>query len=157
MGSEQGFDVRVIGGGVAGLTTAVVLAGRGARVGLWTRDPVERTTSAVAGALWWPYRIEPVASARAWALRSLDVYERLAARPEVTGVRMVEGVLGGTTLDEVGAWAAARLPGLRASSAEEYPWGPGCGRGCRSSTCRSICPGCGGGSRPRAGWWRSAR
>ncbi|MGW3684086.1 FAD-dependent oxidoreductase [Streptomyces prasinus] len=125
MGSEQVFDVRVVGGGVIGLTTAVVLAERGARVGLWTRDPVERTTSAVAGALWWPYRIEPVASARAWALRSLDVYEELAARPEVTGVRMVEGVLGGTTLDEVGAWAAARLPGLRVSGAEEYPWGPG--------------------------------
>ncbi|MCP3767788.1 MULTISPECIES: NAD(P)/FAD-dependent oxidoreductase [unclassified Streptomyces] len=125
MESEQVFDVRVVGGGVIGLTTAVVLAERGARVGLWTRDPVERTTSAVAGALWWPYRIEPVASARAWALRSLDVYEELAARPEVTGVRMVEGVLGGTTLDEVGAWAAARLPGLRVSGAEEYPWGPG--------------------------------
>ncbi|WP_331449271.1 FAD-dependent oxidoreductase [Streptomyces prasinus] len=125
MGSERVFDVRVVGGGVIGLTTAVVLAERGARVGLWTRDPVERTTSAVAGALWWPYRIEPVASARAWALRSLDVYEELAARPEVTGVRMVEGVLGGTTLDEVGAWAAARLPGLRVSVAEEYPWGPG--------------------------------
>lgn len=125
MESEPVFDVRVIGGGVVGLTTAVVLAERDARVGLWTRDPVERTTSAVAGALWWPYRIEPVASAHAWALRSLDVYEKLASRPEVTGVRMVEGVLGETTLDEAGAWAAARLPGLRVSSTEEYPWGPG--------------------------------
>ncbi|WP_042171551.1 FAD-dependent oxidoreductase [Streptomyces sp. NBRC 110035] len=125
METEPVFDVRVVGGGVVGLTTAVVLAERGARVGLWTRDPVERTTSAVAGALWWPYRIEPVASAHVWALRSLDVYEKLAARPEVTGVRMVEGVLGGTTLDEVGAWAAARLPGLRVSSAEEHPSGPG--------------------------------
>ncbi|MFJ8538213.1 FAD-dependent oxidoreductase [Streptomyces sp. NPDC093591] len=120
MGSEQVDDVVVVGGGVIGLTTALVLAERGARVRVWTRDPVEATTSAVAGALWWPYRIEPRALARAWALRSLDVYEELAARSELTGVRMVEGVLGEASLDEADAWATARLPGLRATTAEEY-------------------------------------
>ncbi|WP_399185526.1 FAD-dependent oxidoreductase [Streptomyces sp. TLI_185] len=103
-----------------GLTTAVVLAERGIRVRVWTRDPVEATTSAVAGALWWPYRIEPVARARAWALQSLDVYEELATRPESTGVRMVEGVLGEADLDRAEAWASARVRGLRASTAEEY-------------------------------------
>ncbi len=113
-------EVVVVGGGVIGLTTAVVLAERGRRVRLWTREPVERTTSVVAGGLWWPYRIEPVALAQSWALRSLDVYEELAARPEETGVRMLEGVLGETGLDEVGAWASARLPGLRAATAAEY-------------------------------------
>jgi D-amino-acid oxidase len=113
-------DVIVVGSGIIGLTTAVVLAERGARVRVWTRDPVERTTSAVAGALWWPYRIEPVARARAWALQSLDVYEELAARSEPTGVRMVEGVLGEADIDRAETWAAARLPGLRASTVEEY-------------------------------------
>ncbi|MFG3249413.1 FAD-dependent oxidoreductase [Streptomyces sp. NPDC048187] len=120
MDTELDGEVVVVGGGVIGLTTAVVLAERGRRVRLWTRDPVERTTSVVAGGLWWPYRIEPVALAQAWALRSLDVYEELAARPEETGVRLLEGVLGETGLDEVGTWAAARLPGLRASTAAEY-------------------------------------
>ncbi|MEU6349608.1 FAD-dependent oxidoreductase [Streptomyces sp. NPDC047072] len=120
MDSARGGEVVVVGGGVVGLTTALVLAERGWRVRVWSRDPVERTTSWVAGALWWPYRIEPVVSARGWALRSLDVYEELATRPEATGVRMVEGVLGETALDEADAWAAARLPGLRVSTAEEY-------------------------------------
>lgn len=120
METELDGEVVVVGGGVVGLTTAVVLAERGRRVRLWTREPVERTTSAVAGALWWPYRIEPVALARSWALRSLDVYEELAARPGESGVRMVEGVLGETGLDEVDTWAAARLPGLRAATEEEY-------------------------------------
>jgi D-amino-acid oxidase len=118
--SELKADVIVVGGGVIGLTTAVVLAERGRRVRVWTRDPVERTTSAVAGALWWPYAIEPVASARTWALRSLEVFEELAASPEVTGVRVVEGVLGEADLDEAVAWAGARVPGLRAATAEEY-------------------------------------
>ncbi|MEW2452245.1 FAD-dependent oxidoreductase [Streptomyces parvulus] len=124
METELDDEVVVVGGGVTGLTTAVVLAERGRRVRLWTRDPVERTTSVVAGGLWWPYRIEPVALAQAWALRSLDVYEELAARPSETGVRMVEGVLGETRPEEVGSWASARLPGLRAARAEEYA-GPG--------------------------------
>ncbi|MEU6223467.1 FAD-dependent oxidoreductase [Streptomyces sp. NPDC047042] len=102
----------VVGGGVIGLTTAVVLAERGRRVRVWTREPAERTTSAVAGALWWPYRIEPEASAGEWALTSLSVYQELAERPGETGVRMVEGVQAGLRLDELGSWAG-RVPELR--------------------------------------------
>ncbi|WAU83843.1 FAD-dependent oxidoreductase [Streptomyces sp. Qhu-G9] len=120
MAEDRSGDVIVVGSGVIGLTTALVLAESGRRVRIWAREPAELTTSAVAGALWWPYGIRPRTLARAWALRSLTVYEDLAERPEETGVRMVEGVLGGTRLDEQGAWAAARLPGLRASTAEEY-------------------------------------
>ncbi|MBG0851000.1 FAD-binding oxidoreductase [Streptomyces spinoverrucosus] len=120
MNSDTKDDVIVVGGGVIGLTTAVVLAEGGRRVRVWTRDPVERTTSAVAGALWWPYRIEPPEAARGWALRSLDVYEELAERPEVTGVRLVEGVMGETDLDETDSWAAGRLKGLRVATPEEY-------------------------------------
>lgn len=115
-------DGIVVGGGVIGLTTAVVLAERGARVRVWTREPVELTTSAVAGALWWPYRIEPEPLVGEWALQSLVVYEELAARPEETGVRMVDGVQGETRLDELGSWAA-RVPGLREARAEEFAGG----------------------------------
>ncbi|MEU4616323.1 FAD-dependent oxidoreductase [Streptomyces umbrinus] len=120
MTRDRSGDVIVVGSGVIGLTTAVVLAESGRRVRVWTREPAEGTTSAVAGALWWPYSVEPLELARAWALESLSVYEELAARPEETGVRMVEGVLGESRLDEHGPWAAARLPGLRASTPEEY-------------------------------------
>ncbi|MCK8432851.1 FAD-binding oxidoreductase [Streptomyces sp. D2-8] len=120
MASESSGEIVVVGGGVVGLTTALVLAEQGRRVRVWSRDAVEPTTSAVAGALWWPYRIEPVAMARAWALRSLEVYEELAARAEPAGVRMVEGVQGETRLDEADEWLAGRVPGLRASTAREY-------------------------------------
>lgn len=103
----------VVGGGIAGLTTAVVLAEAGRRVRVWTREPAERTTSAVAGGLWWPYRIEPEPLAGAWALESLAAYEELADDPGRTGVRLVEGVHAGTRLDDLGEWAG-RVPGLRA-------------------------------------------
>ncbi|MFF0484357.1 NAD(P)/FAD-dependent oxidoreductase [Streptomyces sp. NPDC004779] len=113
-------EVIVVGGGVVGLTTAVTLAERGARVRVWSRDPAEATTSAVAGALWWPYRIEPAARAGEWALESLRVYGELAGAPEETGVRWVPGVHADTVLDGLGAWAA-RVEGLRQLPAAEVP------------------------------------
>ncbi|MFD7964888.1 NAD(P)/FAD-dependent oxidoreductase [Streptomyces zaomyceticus] len=113
-------DVIVVGGGVVGLTTAVTLAERGLRVRVWSRDEVTATTSAVAGALWWPYRIEPEAEAGAWALASLRVYGELAGDPGRTGVRWVAGVHADTVLDGLGAWAR-EVPGLRQLSAEEVP------------------------------------
>ncbi|MER5181140.1 FAD-dependent oxidoreductase [Streptomyces sp. NPDC002896] len=111
-------NVIVVGGGVIGLTTAIVLAEQGRSVRVWTREPAGRTTSAVAGGLWWPYRIEPEAQVGDWSLRSLRIYEELAARSGETGVRMVEGVQAGTQLDELGDWAA-QVPGLRAARAGE--------------------------------------
>ncbi|MGA5096408.1 NAD(P)/FAD-dependent oxidoreductase [Streptomyces lavendulocolor] len=105
-------DAIVVGGGVIGLTTAVALAGRGLRVRVWTRDAPGDTTSAVAGALWWPYRIEPAERVGSWALASLRVYERLAADPGATGVRMVAGVHADTDLGSLGAWAG-EVPGMR--------------------------------------------
>ncbi|MFB6961916.1 FAD-dependent oxidoreductase [Streptomyces sp. NPDC056309] len=122
MDSGPGIEVTVVGGGVIGLTTAVVLAERGRRVRVWTREPAERTTSAVAGALWWPYRIEPESLVGEWSLESLAVYEELAGRPDETGVRLVEGVHGGTRLDSLGPWAA-RVPGLRPAHAGEWAAG----------------------------------
>lgn len=120
MANESNSDVIVVGGGVVGLTTAVVLAESGRQVRIWAREPGERTTSAVAGGLWWPYRIEPEELVGEWSLVSLAVYEGLATRPEETGVRMVEGVHGETALDGLGEWAS-RVAGLRAATAEEYP------------------------------------
>ncbi|WP_435609421.1 NAD(P)/FAD-dependent oxidoreductase [Streptomyces sp. C10-9-1] len=119
-------DVLVLGGGVAGLTTAVELAERGHRVTVWSRDAAEATTSAVAGALWWPYRIEPEERIGPWALASLRVYGRLAGEgpPDGgdSGVRLVEGVHAGVSLDGLGPWGRA-VEGLRAVGAGEVPGG----------------------------------
>ncbi|CAM5303856.1 FAD-binding oxidoreductase [Streptomyces tanashiensis] len=110
----------MVGGGVVGLATATTLAERGLRVRIWSRDAVTGTTSAVAGALWWPYRIEPAAEAGAWALDSLRVYGELAADPERSGVRWVAGVHADTVLDGLGPWAE-EVEGLRELAPEEVP------------------------------------
>ncbi|WP_419723936.1 FAD-dependent oxidoreductase [Streptomyces pratensis] len=99
-------EVIVVGGGVAGLTTAVTLAERGLRVRVWSRDPAGATTSAVAGALWWPYRIEPAERVGGWSLETLEVYEGLADAPRETGVRRVPGLHGGERFAALGPWAA---------------------------------------------------
>ncbi|MFV8132034.1 FAD-dependent oxidoreductase [Streptomyces syringium] len=124
-------DVIVIGAGVIGLTSAVVLAERGRRVEVWSREPAVDTTSALAGGLWWPYRIEPEAAAGEWALRSLREMTELAGRPAETGVRMVDGIQAEVGLAELGPWAA-RVPGLRAAAPEELP--AGYGHGLRART-----------------------
>ncbi|MFJ7067560.1 NAD(P)/FAD-dependent oxidoreductase [Streptomyces sp. NPDC101115] len=123
-------EVIVVGGGVVGLTTAVRLAERGLRVRVWSRDEATETTSAVAGALWWPYRIEPVAEAGAWALASLRVYEELAADPDGTGVRFVPGVHADTELAGLGGWAG-EVGGLRQLPAAEVPGPYGVGLAAR--------------------------
>ncbi|RFU87190.1 FAD-binding oxidoreductase [Streptomyces triticagri] len=113
-------DVIVLGGGVIGLSTAIVLAERGSRVRVWSPREAADTTSAVAGGLWWPYRIEPEAQVGDWSLRSLRLYERLADDPGDTGVRMVPGVHAGVRLADHGPWTA-QVPGLREVYGDEVP------------------------------------
>ncbi|MEU2159729.1 FAD-dependent oxidoreductase [Streptomyces sp. NPDC019208] len=119
----MGGEVIVVGGGVIGLTTAVELAERGRRVRMWTREPAEATTSAVAGALWWPYRIEPAALVGAWSLTSLRVYEELATRPAETGVRLVPGVQSGVSPAALGPWARELAGMVREAAPGERPAG----------------------------------
>jgi D-amino-acid oxidase len=82
--------VLVVGAGVVGLTCAVRLLEAGHRVDVVARDLPLETTSAVAAALWYPYGTAADPRVAAWAARSYEVFESLAAR-EATGVRMLTG------------------------------------------------------------------
>ncbi len=81
----------VLGSGVIGLTTAVVLAEAGWKVNVWAREFPPDTTSDLAPALWYPHKLEPLEATRRWALASLSEFQRLAETPDVTGVRLVPG------------------------------------------------------------------
>ena len=76
-----GSRVTVVGGGVIGLTCALELARARHRVTVLTADPVEATTSAVAAALWFPYRAAPADAVLRWAAASLAAFTALAGRP----------------------------------------------------------------------------
>jgi D-amino-acid oxidase len=80
----------VVGAGVIGLTCAHRLVRAGHRVELWSRDAVQDTTSAVAAALWYPYRALPEDAVTRWSAATYDMLALLSVRPE-TGVRLVRG------------------------------------------------------------------
>lgn len=82
--------VIVVGAGVVGLTCAVRLLEAGHRVDVVARDLPLETTSAVAAALWYPYRAFPQDRVTAWGKVSYDVFASLAD-DERTGVRMLTG------------------------------------------------------------------
>ena len=106
--------VIVVGAGVIGLSCAVRLAERGFEVHVLARDLPLETTSAVAAALWYPYRIaaaDPatttdVAAGRAaagdpgsgdaarvvaWARTTYVVLARLATERPAAGITMTTG------------------------------------------------------------------
>ena len=111
----------VVGGGVIGLTCAHRLVRAGHAVEVWTRDAVEDTTSAVAAALWYPYRALPEEPVTRWAAATYDMLSILSVRPE-TGVRLVRGrELSRTPLPK--PWWAAAVPKLGRVAPAELPPG----------------------------------
>ena len=115
--------VHVVGAGAVGPDLRGAAGrGRGA-VDVLARDLPLETTSAVAGALWLPYRAEPVARRQPGAAITFRVLAELAGDPG-TVVRMMPGLLlaatvapdppvGGTTARHRAAAARAR-PGAGA-------------------------------------------
>ncbi len=95
------MNVAVIGAGVSGLTTAVLLAERKVEVTLYDA-PRAHMASPAAAAIWFLYDLEgDVERAEAWALRT---YEVLAALAPVagSGVSMIECRVFG--MPEIPAW-----------------------------------------------------
>lgn len=103
----------VVGCGVSGLTSAIALAEAGFQVTIWTRDLPPRTTSNVAGAIWYPYKVEPLERVAAWARRTYVALAAIARDPR-SGVRLEHGVEWlPPGLGERGAEFRAAAPDLR--------------------------------------------
>jgi D-amino-acid oxidase len=105
----------VVGAGVVGLTTAVCLREAGVEADVVTRDAPQETTSAVAAALWYPYRALPVDRVTAWSAATYAWLASLAGT-DGSGVRMLRG----TELmaaDAPDPWWRDAVPDLRRTSA----------------------------------------
>lgn len=113
--------VLVIGCGVIGITTALRLRSAGVEVEVWTRDDPSATTSAAAGAIWYPFLAEPRNAVARWSAVTFARLEALAADPS-TGVRMCSVV---EAFDEEAPdlWWASAVRGVTMLPPREVPDG----------------------------------
>jgi D-amino-acid oxidase len=82
-------SVAIIGAGVSGLTSAVVFVERGYDLSIFAEEIGQRTTSAAAAAIWFPYDAEPADKVIPWALETYKVLVDLSHEPR-SGVSMIE-------------------------------------------------------------------
>jgi D-amino-acid oxidase len=114
---------------VSGLTCGVRLLEEGARVAIVSREAPGSTTSAVAGAVWFPYRVRPNERTGPWGRVGYERFERLAGEDGVP-VTMVElTALYPDPLAEEPWWLDS-MPGggVRSARDDELPPGYADGR-----------------------------
>ena len=111
----DGVKITVVGAGVSGLVTALTLEEHGHEVRVVAAATDETTTSAVAGACWFPYRVGPPDRVAVWAAETRGWLEGLAADP-TAGIAAITGYE--ITADEGPApptpWWAAHIDVTRA-------------------------------------------
>jgi D-amino-acid oxidase len=81
--------VAIIGAGVSGLTCAVVFAENGFDTSILAEQIGDRTDSAAAAAIWYPYDVGSGSEIVPWALISYGRFLELARNPQ-TGVSLVD-------------------------------------------------------------------
>jgi D-amino-acid oxidase len=83
-------QITVVGAGIIGLTTALTLEEQGHTVRIVAAGSGPQTTSAVAGAVWFPYRAGPPAKVAAWSAQTRAWLEQLSRDPDA-GIDLLTG------------------------------------------------------------------
>jgi D-amino-acid oxidase len=112
--------VAVVGAGVIGLTSAVVLAEGGYEV-VVCAEQIPGATSLAAGASWGPYLVKPYDRVQQWSAHTLAVLTGLAADPRY-GVTVLSGVEASRHETTLPDWAAT-LPDVRECQPDDLPEG----------------------------------
>lgn len=116
------MQITIIGAGVSGLTTGIILLAAGHEVVILSAKMPAQSTSAKAAAIWFPYEVKPRAKANAWSLYSFHQFEALYKEAN-SGVSKTR--LSVLIEKEEDAWWKDALPAgsLRTAKAEECPAG----------------------------------
>ncbi len=80
--------ITILGGGVSGLTTGVLLLEQGFDVTIVAKEIAQNTVSAVAAAIWFPYAAKPVEKVNEWSRVTYQKFEELSTI-EQSGVSFV--------------------------------------------------------------------
>ncbi len=79
---EASRNVLVIGCGVSGLTTGLLLLEAGYRVTIWAKSLPPYTTSNAAAAVWHPFKVNPPEKVAEWGAEAFRQFRALRAVPE---------------------------------------------------------------------------
>lgn len=82
--------VAIIGAGVSGLTSGVMLAESGRAATIFAAEQGTGIASAAAAAIWYPYDAEPLERMIPWALETFAVLKELSRVDGPSGVSMIE-------------------------------------------------------------------
>lgn len=107
---------------MVGLSCAVRLLEEGHRVDVLARDLPLETTSAVAAALWYPYRAYPFERVTAWAARSYEVFAGLADGDAGVTLRPGTEVFAAAPSEP---WWVSAVPSLERTTAVPTPYAGG--------------------------------
>lgn len=102
--------ITLVGAGVSGLTTAILLQEHGHRVQVVAAAKGEGTTSSAAGAVWYPFRADPPERVTAWGLRAKEWLTELARTTPEAGVDLL--TMYEIVDDDAPPWWAACAPDL---------------------------------------------
>lgn len=76
------MKIGIVGGGVIGLTSGIVLAEAGHNVEILTRDSFEKMTSYAAGAVCYPFGVEESPRVIKWFKQTHEILEELKVKPD---------------------------------------------------------------------------
>ena len=109
----------MIGAGVCGLSTAIVLLDAGLSVDVYAADPPHRTTSAAAGALWGAHLVGADERVAPWAASTLRRFREPAAEP-TAGISEMAGLVAspGESQTEPPAFTSGASPATRCDPGE---------------------------------------
>ncbi len=80
--------ITILGGGVSGLTTSVLLLEQGFDVTIIAEEVAQNTVSSIAAAIWFPYAAKPLEKVNVWSKVTYQKFEKLS-RIEQSGVSFI--------------------------------------------------------------------